>query len=248
MKVLVEAHPRYSDRTRTYRVGEGLTEVSVVIPAFNEEETVGDVVSGAIEVLNASHIDHEVIVVDDGSADETSAIAKKSGAKVVRNPRNLGHGAALRTGFRQADGDIIVMLDADEQNDPHDIPKVVSPLLQGKADLVIGSRYMIEQDRGFGLYRRLLDRLFVTLVRYLVGVKLSDSQSMFRAIRTDLLNQLDIRADYRISVEMIVEAQRKGLRIVEVPIKVYRRRYGASRVGVWYAAKITLSLLTSLLR
>jgi len=225
-----------------------LTKVSVLIPALNEEHTVGDVISGAISALDAGHIDHEIVVIDDGSTDETSAVAEKSGAKVFRNAGTSGQGAALKAGFSLAKGDIIVMLDADGQNDPSDIPQVISPILEGKADFVIGSRYLIRQDVGFGVYRRILDRLFVTLVRLLVGVKLTDSQSMFRAIRAESVKQLDIRGNYRISLEMIVEARRKGLTIAEVPIKVYRRKYGVSRVGLLYPSRIIVTLLKSLLR
>ncbi|ASJ03594.1 glycosyl hydrolase [Thermococcus profundus] len=188
----------------------------IIIPAYNEELTIGSVVALAKKY-------GDVLVVDDGSTDRTSEIAKEAGAVVIRHEVNRGKGAALRTGFKYAlagDYDVVVTIDADGQHNPDEIPRLVNPIVTGKADLVIGSRYLGGASKKVPLYRRL--GLWVLNK----GTKLAadtevDSQSGFRAIRVTALGKLNLNSDdYSAETDMIVKAREAGLVIKEVPISV----------------------------
>lgn len=196
-----------------------------VIPAFNEEENIGWVVR---ECRN--YVD-EVIVVDDGSTDRTSSEAKEAGAIVLRHPRNMGKGAALRTGFREAlrrGADIIVVIDGDGQHNPHDIPRLVRELLEKDADIVIGSRFLKKQLGGMPPQRVLSNLLTTTILRVFFGLKITDSQCGFRAYRRSAVEKLINFKDnrYAAETEMLIDAKRFGLKISEVNIAV---RYGEER-------------------
>ncbi|ACS89077.1 glycosyltransferase family 2 protein [Thermococcus sibiricus] len=194
----------------------------IVIPAYNEELTIGSVVALAKKF-------GDVLVVDDGSFDRTSEIAREAGAVVIRHEVNKGKGQALRTGFEYAlskEYDVVVTLDADGQHNPDEIPLLLEPIVKGKADLVIGSRYLNGSKKKIPLYRRL--GLWVlnkgTKVAAGVGV---DSQSGFRAISEKALEKLDLNSpDYSVETDMIVKARGEGLKIMEVPISV---RYDVPR-------------------
>jgi glycosyltransferase involved in cell wall biosynthesis len=186
-----------------------------LLPAYNEEAAIAKLVLSA-----QKHVD-AVVVVDDGSTDMTAAIAEKLGATVLRHERNLGKGAALATGFRyakQSRVDILVTLDSDGQHDPNAIPNLLQPILEGRADVVIGSRrfgHDIPKFRRFG--GKLLDH--ATGVR--VNGQLVDSQSGFRAYSRKALERTTA-AEYGMGVdsEILMKANEEGLRIVEVPVAV----------------------------
>lgn len=196
-----------------------------VVPAWNEEKTIGDVLDGL-----RSRVDR-VVVVDDGSADRTSEIARGRGADVVRHSVNRGLGAALGTGIRaalNAGADVIVTFDADGQHDPADVPAVVAPVLDGKADLVIGTR--LADPRGMPLVRRLANQTGNLVTWTLFGARTSDSQSGFRALSRRAAGAVEIKTDrMEVSSEIIVEAHRLGLRIAEVPIHSRYTAYSMSK-------------------
>jgi len=219
------------------------TKVSVIIPAYNEEMTLSCVVKKVFESLKGE-CRFEVIVVDDGSLDNTFKVANNSGALVIRHNRNMGQGAALKSGLKLASGDIVVMLDADGQHDPAEIPKLIDPILRNEADLVIGSRYL-GGNSGFGPIRELLDKLFLFFIRILTNSKLTDSQSMFRGIRREVFKNISLHADYTISGELIIKAKKMGLRITEVPIHVSRRIHGRSYVNIYYPIHVIFTMLRS---
>lgn len=192
---------------------------AVVIPAFNEEKTIAKV------VLSAQKMADRVVVCDDGSTDMTAEIAEKLGAVVIKHQKNMGKGIALKTAFeylKQINPDFVVVLDADGQHDPNDIPKLLEPLIEGEADLVIGSRYVEGSETDAPLYRRLGLKL-INLVSGGGGKELvRDTQSGFRAFPAKMLDlMLQCEADgYGIETEQITVANSSGLRIVEVPISV----------------------------
>ncbi|WP_367883089.1 glycosyltransferase [Thermococcus peptonophilus] len=193
----------------------------IIIPAYNEELTIGSVVALAKKY-------GDVLVVDDGSKDRTSQVAQNAGAIVIRHEVNKGKGAALKTGFDYAlsDGyDAVVTIDADGQHNPDEIPLLLKPILDDKADLVIGSRYLNGAKGGnIPLYRRLgLWVLNTTTNVSLNGtLKITDSQSGFRAINRKALGELmKISSDgYSMESYMLVHLAEKGVRIKEVPITV----------------------------
>jgi len=209
--------------------GPGSLRIAAVIPALNEAPSIGQVVRG----LRSQTVGtvHQILVVDNGSMDETAAIAREAGATVVVEPRR-GYGFACRAGVLAAeDADIIVLLDGDAADDPADLQAVLRPVLAGTADLVVGSRSLGTLERGamtpvqvFGNW------LAATIMRRLYGVHVSDL-GPFRAIRRADLLGLDMREmTYGWSVEMMVKAARAGLRYQETPVS-YRCRIGVSKVS-----------------
>lgn len=192
-----------------------------MIPARDEAATIADVVSRARAVVD------EVIVVDDGSRDETSARARHAGAYVVRNHLGRGKGHALRTGVAAASGDVVVMLDADGQDDPHDIPRLLAVVDAG-ADLVVGTRFAAPVAPG--AVKRLDhagNRFLTAMLNRLYGVRLTDTQAGFRAVRRALWQRLPLRADgFDVETEVLIRAIRSGARVEEVAVGRYPREHG----------------------
>ena len=185
------------------------------MPACDEGPRIGTVVDGVL-----GHVD-VVLVVDDGSTDDTAAIARKHGAQVLRHLVNRGAGAAVATGIHRAldlGADVIITVDADGQHRAEDIPVVVRPVQAGEADIVIGSRFLGGID-DMPLVKRVGNRSLTWLTRQLYGVPLTDSQSGFRALNRRAAELFELRVDrYGFCSEMVGEAARNSLRLVEVPI------------------------------
>lgn len=201
------------------------TKISVIIPALNEEESLPLVLQGL-----APYSVHEVVVVDNGSTDATAEVARRSGARVVLEPRR-GYGSACLAGIAAlGNPDIVVFLDADHSDDPADFPRVVQPILEETADLVIGSRVTGEHERGALLPQAVFGNWLATrLIRALWGVAFTDL-GPFRAIRASSLRELNLQdQDFGWTVEMQVKAARAGLRCSEVPVR-YRKRIGKSKI------------------
>jgi glycosyltransferase involved in cell wall biosynthesis len=197
----------------------GGAKVVACIPALDEEKTIAKVI-----VRAKRHVDH-VVVVDDGSTDDTALIAEALGAKVIKHGRNLGYGAALRSCFeagRDLGADVIVTLDADGQHDPDQIPKVVEPAKRQLADLVVGSRFLGENNRdGAPAHRRVGIKVLTELTGAASKVPISDAQSGFRAYGRNAIEKI-VPAEQGMgaSVEILIKASQCQLRILEVPITV----------------------------
>jgi glycosyltransferase involved in cell wall biosynthesis len=190
--------------------------ITVILPAYNEEVSIGSVV-----LLTRFYADN-VIVVDDGSSDRTAEIARNAGAEVIVHEVNTGKGGALKTGFLAAEGaDIIVTMDSDGQHNPEDIPRLVQPILKGEADMVNGSRYLNGLDRNTPLYRRVGQRVLDRFTNLNSGLKITDSQSGFRAFAASTKDNFRFNAQgMAIESEMLADAANSGLRIKEVEIGV----------------------------
>ena len=195
------------------------------IPAYNEERTIGGIILKTMRYVD------RVVVCDDGSNDLTGDIAERLGAVLVRHERNRGKGAALRTAFNCAknfEPDVVVMLDADGQHDPGNIPRLVDPILNGEGDIVIGSRYVEGSKMDGPLYRKLGLKFINSLSGRSGVLNVADAQSGFRAFS---LSALDVVLDtevtgYGADTEQLTLAFKKGLRIVEVPVNI---QYGGLR-------------------
>jgi glycosyltransferase involved in cell wall biosynthesis len=200
-------------------------KVAVIIPALNEEAAIGGVV-GAIPAW----VD-DIVVVDNGSTDATAAIARDRGARVIREPRR-GYGAACLAGLAAlTEPDIIVFMDGDGSDVPSEMALLVDPIIQGQADLVIGSRVLGAREPGaLTPQARFGNWLACRLIHLFWGQRYTDL-GPFRAIRGRSLAGLDMQdRDYGWTVEMQVKAGRRGLRVGEAPVS-YRRRIGASKIS-----------------
>ena len=201
-------------------------KISVIIPALNEEESIGQVLNDI-----PGEIVEEVIVVDNGSNDNTVTVAKSLGASVIREPLK-GYGAACLRGISilKQDTDIVVFLDADYSDYPQDLPAVVKPIVTGKAEMVIGSRMSGAREKGALLPQAVFgNKLAAFLIRLFWGFKYTDL-GPFRAIRyKDLLALNMVDKNFGWTVEMQIKALKKGVRTVEVPVR-YRKRIGKSKI------------------
>ena len=190
--------------------------IIVLIPAFNEQAAIEGVVKKSLQYAS------DVLVVDDGSSDNTSDIAKKAGASVLKHPTNFGKGVALRDAFSQVNGyDIVVTIDGDGQHNPDEIPVLIKPIQDNKADFVNGSRYLNGFDENTPAYRRVGQRVLDIATNITAGTSVTDSQSGFRAFRGDTISCYKFRdPGFGIESEMIADASENNLRILEVPITV----------------------------
>jgi len=218
--------------------------VLAAIPAFNEQKTIGSV------VLTAQRYATKVVVIDDGSEDETAWVAEQAGATVIRHPVNRGYGAALRSCFayaRESEFEVLVILDGDGQHRPEMIPLVVAPVDEGRADVSIGSRFLdgnttggVPGYRKFGIH--LLTKLTNLGTRH--SGKITDAQSGFRAYSRRAISVIDpLEADMGASAEILWEADRKGLRIVEVPITIDYHAAGSTRGPVQHGLSVIGSMI-----
>lgn len=200
--------------------------IAVVIPALDEEDAIGVVVREVPRDLVG-----EIIVVDNGSIDRTGEVARAAGARVIREPTR-GYGAACLTGAMAAqDADVLVFLDGDRSDDPSEMLTVLRPVLDGQADLVIGSRTAgLTEEGALTSTQRLGNRLVTWMVRLLYGLRLTDI-GPFRAIRVETFRDLGMEhKTYGWPVEMIVKAAKKGYQVVNVPVSC-RKRIGRSKVA-----------------
>ncbi|MGD0281857.1 MAG: glycosyltransferase family 2 protein [Dissulfurispiraceae bacterium] len=212
----------------------GPQTISIVIPALNEEASIKDVIE------KCRKYGQEIIVMDGHSTDQTRIVAEEAGATVILD-KGKGKGAAIRESVGHVTKDIIVFIDADGSHDADDIPKLVDPIIRGVADHVTGSRLIggsSELHGGFDEFFRLAGSAFITAcINYRFDVTISDSQNGFRAIRSDVIKQLDLREDITtIEQEMIIKTIRKGFRLAEVPTHEYKRVAGHSKIklsSVW---------------
>lgn len=228
-----------------------IRNVLVIIPALDEQATVERVVTSVRTELGA-----DVLVVDDGSKDDTDAIARAAGAWVVSHPFNLGVGAALRTGFRFAvasNYEAAVQIDADGQHDARSAADLLEPLLAGDADLVIGSRFSNGYEAGFLRGRGM--KMLAWLVSRRVGVHLTDTTSGFRAFsRATLELFADAYPSLYLSdtVEAVLLADSMGLRIVERPAQMHQRQGGTPSAGAiksaYHLVRLMLVILMSPIR
>ena len=201
----------------------------MVIPAYNEGENIVHVL-GALPATVCGYELHS-IVVDDGSADDTTEQARAAGAAAVRLPLNRGQGAALRTGYRLAlatGAEIVVTMDADGQHQPSELSRLVGPIAEGDVDVVGGSRVLGDADPSHAA-RELGIKLFARLLSLLTWSKVTDPACGYRAVRTSSLRGLEFRQDQFHNSEFIVEASKKHLRSIEVPVTVTNRLSGQSK-------------------
>ncbi|CAN5677926.1 glycosyltransferase family 2 protein [soil metagenome] len=213
--------------------------IAVVVPAKDEEATIGELLEriSTVEVLG---YELKAFVVDDGSTDRTARIAHSKGATVARHPENRGLGAAVRTGLRaavEAGAEAVAYLDADLEYYPEDIPELLEPVLAGRADYILGSRFRGGVG-GMRLYRKLGNYAFTALQVLLTGTLITDGQTGMRAFSQEAAESAEIIHDYNYAQVLTLNLLRKGFRMEEVPIRYRVREHGESFIRWSYPAKV----------
>jgi len=221
----------------------------VIIPAFNEEKSIAIIIQKTKKYVN------QVIVVDDHSTDNTEKVARLHGATVIRHPKNMGVGAAMKTGIAYAkkflEPSVVITIDADGQHKPEDIPRLIQPIISGEADIVLGSRFLHRQLTGMPIIKNIGNKVLTVIINLLAGVKLTDTQTGFRAFNRKALLSLNLTSDFTYTQEMILVLRHKGFRCTEVPVQVNPRKHGQSKVASKinrYALKVLVIIFSTYLR
>jgi len=201
-------------------------KISVIIPAYNETRTIGDLISK----IRSLYPDFEIIVVNDGSTDDTAAIAKNAGAKVYSHPYNIGNGAAIKSGIRTASGDILVFMDGDFQHDPEDIGKMLEYFPE--YDMVVGARSIKDQA---SIWRSLGNKIYNWLASYVAKFNVQDLTSGFRAIKSDVAQQFLylLPNSYSYPTTLTLAVLRTGRALKYIPIEVKLRKTGISNIKIF---------------
>ena len=210
---------------------ECIKDIMVLIPAYNEADNLIDLLPKMPITINGKDVGD--LVVDDGSDDETKNIVQTHGYLVVSNVINRGGGAALRLGYdilRKSGANICITMDADGQHRPEEIEKLVSPIINAEYDVVIGSRILGSREKDSSV-RAAGVHIFGAIISSLVGKRLTDPSSGFRAFKMDRIKDIDLREDQYHTSELLIEAVKKGLRVTEIPITILKRKYGKSKKG-----------------
>jgi glycosyltransferase involved in cell wall biosynthesis len=219
-------------------------KLSVVIPTYNEERTIAQVLDAvrAVDLSGALGVDlqREIVVVDDGSTDATRDIlARYSSApdlRVLMHGYNRGKGAALRTAFKALSGDIVIIQDADFEYDPQEYPRLLEPIIGGRADVVYGSRLSGGRPQRVYLFWHLMGNRFLTLLtNMLFNSTLTDMETGYKVFRREVVDSFNLREDdFRIEPEMTAQVLRNSrLRVYELPIAYYGRTYEEGKKITW---------------
>jgi len=205
-------------------------KIAVTIPAYNEEKTIGSVIKKIKEVMSKNNYNYEIVVVDDGSTDNTVNIAKSLGAKVFSHPKNYGISEAFKTEMKKClelNADIIVHFDADGQYVAEQIPFLIKELKN--ADLVLGSRFRGKIE-SMPLIKRLGNKAFSKVISQITGLKITDGQTGFRAFTREVAENIKISSKHTYTQEQIIRAVSEKYRIKEIPITFLKRKSGKSRL------------------
>lgn len=227
--------------------------ILVIIPAHNEEENIGPVIAQIRRILPAA----DLVVVDDGSRDNTARRAEAAGAQVLSLPNNLGYGAAIQTGFRYAiryGYDIGIQMDSDGQHDPESVPALLEPVLRGEIDVALGSRFLGRADYPIPWPKKLGMKLFAAIASAALGTKITDPTTGFQALNSKVMSYFAVDnypSDYP-DADAIMLLGFRGFRLREVPVVMKARMAGTSmHTGaktIIYVFKMFLSILVVLLR
>ena len=217
-----------------------MTRLSVVIPAYNERPTVEALLRRVAGAPLPEGLELEMVVVDDGSTDGTVELLRQLEERadppfrLIEHPRNRGKGAALRTAFEHAAGDIVLVQDADLEYNPRDYPVLLQPILDDEADVVYGSRFLGGPHRVLFFWHYVGNRLLTTLSNILTDLNLSDMETCYKVFRAEVLRGLKLRSNrFGIEPELTAKIAKAGVRIYEVPISYHGRTYAEGKKIGW---------------
>ena len=216
-------------------------DITIGIPAYNEEKNISEIIK------NLQKITNKIIVCDDGSSDSTATIAKEMGVLVVKHETNLGYGAAIRSIFlkaREEKSEFLITLDSDGQHRIEDISTVLDPLKTGKADIVIGSRFLNNDGKNVPSYRKVGIKILTKLANTSLEKNITDSQSGFRGYGKNVIENITpSESGMGVSNEILIKASKKGLKIVEVPIIILYDGDTSTHNPISHGSSVLLSTL-----
>ncbi|GAB4478579.1 MAG: glycosyltransferase family 2 protein [Anaerolineae bacterium] len=209
-------------------------KLSVIMPVYNERATLEEIVQ---QVLDTGLL-HELIIVDDGSSDGSREIMQQwvdhPQIKVILHERNSGKGSAVRTGFQNATGDVLIIQDADLEYDPRDYPKLLQPIEEGRADVVYGSRFIGGPARKIYYFHRVGNQFLTLLANILYNLDLTDMETCYKCFRAEVVRDLTFRARrFDFEPEFTAKVAKRGYRVYEVPIAYYGREYDEGKKITW---------------
>lgn len=211
-------------------------KISIIMPAYNEAATIAEMI-GKVQAVDVG-LPKEVIIVDDASVDGTKDVLKafigESNVLVVFHERNQGKGAAIRTALAHVTGDIVVIQDADLEYDPHDLPRVIAPIVSGKADVVYGNRFHGEAHRVLYFWHSVGNGVLTLACNMLTNLNLSDMEVGYKAFRADVICRMRLRSNrFGFEPEVTAKVAKLGCRLFEVPISYYGRTYAEGKKITW---------------
>jgi len=211
---------------------------SVVMPVFNEQATITQIIQRVLDVQLPRDTALELVVVDDCSTDGTRELLQRhqpdARVRLILQPRNQGKGAALRRGFREVQGDIVVVQDADLEYDPREYLRLIEPILDGRADVVFGSRFLGGPHRVMLFWHYMANMALTTLSNILTDLNLTDMETCYKAFRTEVVQQIELKEDrFGFEPEFTAKVAHRGFRIYEVPISYHGRTYEEGKKIGW---------------
>lgn len=211
-----------------------MPKLSVVIPVYNERDTI----QAVLKRVESVPVDKEIIIVDDGSTDGTQEVLKglekNPGIRVFYHQKNQGKGAALRTGFKNCSGDIVLVQDADLEYFPEEYPELIEPIEQGWAEVVYGSRFLGRKHRVLYFHHYLANRFLTFISNIFTNLNLTDMETCYKVFRRDVIQSIELKQDrFGFEPEITAKIARKKLRVFEIPVSYNGRTYAEGKKINW---------------